>query len=86
MEVVHISAECYPVVKAGGLGDVVGALPKYQNKAGITSKVLRLKCVLQKGIKILLEAAINPQKKNTITRVVNAPVLVGCLGWLMLII
>jgi hypothetical protein len=45
-----------------------------------------LKCVLQKGIKILLEAAINPQKKNTITRVVNAPVLVGCLGWLMSII
>jgi len=40
MEVVHISAECYPVAKAGGLGDVVGALPKYQNKAGITSKVV----------------------------------------------
>lgn len=40
MEVVHVSAECYPVAKAGGLGDVVGALPKYQNKAGITSKVV----------------------------------------------
>ena len=40
MEVVHISAECYPMAKAGGLGDVVGALPKYQNKAGITSKVV----------------------------------------------
>jgi starch synthase len=40
MEVVHISAECYPVAKAGGLGDVVGALPKYQQKAGITSKVV----------------------------------------------
>ena len=39
MEVVHISAECYPVAKAGGLGDVVGALPKYQNKAGIVAKV-----------------------------------------------
>jgi glycogen synthase len=34
MEIIHISAECYPVAKAGGLGDVVGALPKYQNKLG----------------------------------------------------
>ena len=29
MHIVHVSAECYPVAKAGGLGDVVGALPKY---------------------------------------------------------
>ncbi len=34
MVVVHVSAECYPMAKAGGLGDVVGALPKYQNKMG----------------------------------------------------
>lgn len=32
MQVVHLSAECYPVAKVGGLGDVVGALPKYLNK------------------------------------------------------
>ena len=32
MTIVHISAECYPAGKAGGLGDVVGALPKYQNR------------------------------------------------------
>ena len=31
MKIVHVSAECYPAAKAGGLGDVVGALPKYQN-------------------------------------------------------
>src|SRR6187431_3051075 len=40
MEIIHISAECYPVAKAGGLGDVVGALPKYQNKLGHVAKVI----------------------------------------------
>ena len=40
MEIVHISAECYPIAKAGGLGDVVGALPKYQCKAGHIAKVV----------------------------------------------
>lgn len=40
MEIIHISAECYPVAKAGGLGDVVGALPKYQVKAGHFAKVV----------------------------------------------
>lgn len=40
MEIVHVSAECYPVAKAGGLGDVVGALPKYQCKAGHIAKVV----------------------------------------------
>lgn len=40
MEILHISAECYPVAKAGGLGDVVGALPKYQNQMGHTARVV----------------------------------------------
>ncbi len=40
MEIIHVSAECYPVAKAGGLGDVVGALPKYQVKAGHYAKVV----------------------------------------------
>jgi len=34
MVIVHVSAESYPMAKAGGLGDVVGAVPKYQNKQG----------------------------------------------------
>lgn len=40
MEIIHLSAECYPVAKAGGLGDVVGALPKYQTAAGHFAKVV----------------------------------------------
>ncbi|MER3471125.1 MAG: glycogen synthase [Chitinophagaceae bacterium] len=40
MEIIHLSAECYPVAKAGGLGDVVGALPKYQNELGHFAKVV----------------------------------------------
>lgn len=40
MEIFHISAECYPVAKVGGLADVVGALPKYQNKAGNPTRVV----------------------------------------------
>ena len=40
MVIVHISAECYPMAKAGGLGDVVGALPKYQNKVGDEAMVV----------------------------------------------
>jgi starch synthase len=40
MEIIHLSAECYPVAKVGGLADVVGALPKYQNKLGHVAKVV----------------------------------------------
>ncbi len=40
MKILHLSAECYPVAKVGGLGDVVSALPKYQNKLGAKSSVV----------------------------------------------
>lgn len=41
MNIYHLSTECYPVAKVGGLADVVGALPKYQNKIkGINAKVV----------------------------------------------
>ena len=40
MHILHVSAECYPVAKAGGLGDVAGALPKYLNKEGHHAKMV----------------------------------------------
>lgn len=40
MEILHVSAECYPMAKAGGLADVVGALPKYQQALGHIAKVV----------------------------------------------
>ena len=40
MKIIHISAECYPIAKVGGLADVVGALPKYQNDIGAESSVI----------------------------------------------
>ena len=39
-KVFHISAECYPVAKTGGLADVVGALPRYQRENGIEASVI----------------------------------------------
>ncbi len=40
IKILHISAECYPAAKAGGLGDVVGALPKYLNNSGVETAVI----------------------------------------------
>lgn len=38
--IIHLSAECYPVAKVGGLGDVVGALPRYLQRAGLNAWVV----------------------------------------------
>ena len=40
MEILHVSAECYPVAKVGGLGDVAGAMPKYQQRRGHNVKLV----------------------------------------------
>lgn len=40
MKIFHLSTECYPVAKVGGLADVVGALPKYQNKLELDASVI----------------------------------------------
>jgi len=39
-KVLHISTECYPAAKAGGMGDVVGALPLYLPQHGIEASVV----------------------------------------------
>lgn len=40
LDIIHITAECYPIAKVGGLADVVGALPFYQNKIGHHTSVV----------------------------------------------
>lgn len=40
MKVLHISTECYPAAKAGGMGDVVGALPIYLPQHGVEASVI----------------------------------------------
>jgi len=40
MEIIHVSAECFPMAKVGGLADVVGALPKYQIQLNHIAKVV----------------------------------------------
>ncbi len=40
MKIVHVSAECYPMAKVGGLADVVGSLPKYQHALGHSAMVI----------------------------------------------
>lgn len=40
MNILHIAAECYPAAKTGGLGDILGSLPKYLNERGVNSSVV----------------------------------------------
>lgn len=39
-KVLHIATECYPAAKAGGMGDVVGALPIYLPNQGVEATVI----------------------------------------------
>ncbi|MEX1188442.1 MAG: glycogen/starch synthase [Bacteroidia bacterium] len=53
MRIMHVAAECYPAAKAGGLGDVVGALPKYlelaQQEAAVIIPGYHLQWILKQS-------------------------------------
>ena len=40
MRVLHVAPECAPLAKKGGLGDVVGALPKALSRIGVDARIL----------------------------------------------
>ena len=40
MKIIHVSAECFPAAKVGGLADVAGALPKYQTLQNCEAAVI----------------------------------------------
>ena len=40
LKVLHVAPECAPLAKKGGLGDVIGSLPKALKKYGIDARVL----------------------------------------------
>jgi starch synthase len=62
MQIFHISAECYPAAKVGGLGDVLGALPKYLNKVGAKTSVIipkyKQKWILEQTFERLFSGSI----------------------------
>jgi len=68
MYILNISAECFPVAKVGGLADVVGALPKYQNNLGVSAKVIMPfyanKYTANKKFKLDFESKLNLGDKS----------------------
>ncbi|MBL7818056.1 MAG: glycogen/starch synthase [Saprospiraceae bacterium] len=62
MTILHVSAECYPAAKAGGLGDVVGALPKYLNAVGVETAVImpkhRTKWLANQDFEVLMQGTV----------------------------
>ena len=47
MNVLLVAAEANPFIKSGGLGDVVGALPKAFREKGVEARVVIQKCIVE---------------------------------------
>lgn len=62
MKVLHVAAECYPAAKAGGMGDVVGALPKYLSDIGCSAGVI----IPKYGTKWISSNEFNPIFKGVV--------------------
>ncbi len=63
MNIFHLSMECYPMAKVGGLADVVGSLPKYCQYSNHTASVViphyDLPWFVDKNYKILYTGEVN---------------------------
>ncbi len=68
MEIIHVSAECYPMAKVGGLADVVGTLPKYQQTQGHIAKVVlpmyRTKFLYENEWEVVHKGAFDMQRMH----------------------
>jgi starch synthase len=71
LRITHFSAECVPFAKTGGLGDVVGALPKAQRRQGHDVDVF---------MPFHLESATWFRRRSTWPEVALAPFDVSVLG------
>lgn len=69
-KVLHISTECYPAAKAGGMADVVGALPIYQQDTGWHPAVVTPKYMLpwydQQSFRKIYSGSFSLEGKNQI--------------------
>lgn len=75
MHIIHIAAECFPAAKVGGLGDVVGALPKYLSKAGHRASVIipryKLKWIQERTVEVTFEAEVLFSGKSVNVRILR---------------